>query len=219
MQLIILTLMGLLLMSCAKTDTGFVIKDISMTERAYEPAPEQEAVADIENVPTIGQAETITFFSEEEKTVFDTHFIVKDLGTGVLIRSGDEQIRLDEGEEGTIAGIHIKISDIIRERKESYGIARFFYTFGKMTKQISMGEQESLEYTGDIRHTVTVAFIGEREGKDAVIFIVNGQRTKSLYEKEEFYFKDGSNIFVHEIIRQRTPRIIEETTITLEASR
>ena len=137
------------------------------------------------------------------------HFIPQQ-SSALLFSVDGQEILINEGRNDTIDEVEITLHDILRERKESYGLVSFHFLVNDVWKQLTLAEQDAKTYgMNDNKHTVTVSFIGERRGEETAVFIVNDQQSKILGEDDEFYFKDGSYIYVADIHQRTSAKIVE----------
>jgi hypothetical protein len=217
---IILACVLLVITSCSSSETAYVIKET--TQEKYVPQePSQIAPAVPQAIPPAPkpvQPTTYTAFAGETITFQGKQIHIEDTGTLITFSTPAAHLNLQEKENGTLENITILLANVSRERKESTGYVQFWYSLGKKTNLIMLGEQETRAFKDTQTHTISLAFLGTSNNKAAAIFIVNGQRTKPLEEKDSFYFKDGSVIFVDQIMQRTSARIILATHVTFEVS-
>lgn len=183
------------------------------TEQAPKiPTEEQPAQKSLRSAKTF---EDVTvgerlFYGDNELWIIDVQ------GNEMQIRINDIEENVLQGESLVTNGLEIQLDEIKIYERESYGLAKFIFVYDDRWKQLSFQEQDQKSYTRhNTKYTVTLAYVGTSKGEDAAIFQVNDEKTDIMRERDTYYFRDGSYIYLQEIMQGKSPRLVHTTYLTI----
>ncbi|MBU1975563.1 MAG: hypothetical protein KKG59_04120 [Nanoarchaeota archaeon] len=229
----LISLIVFLLTSCSEPEIqALAVKEIPSGENIadneeigagneLQKAPEQEVQSQQTEQPPQVRTKIYDDVVSGEELHFYSHkiHIIDILENRVKIKIDDTTLEIKQGESITHNSIRIALNDIKTHQRESLGLVKFYFQFGKKWKDMQFSEKDSKMFKdGNDRYVISLEFVGQKSGKEVAVFMVNNQRTDTIEEKDSFYFKDGSYIYVQDIMHGIKPRTVTTTYLTIEIS-
>lgn len=194
---------------CAQDDvSGHVVRTFISEPDIPSTTPQKEAQRSTFNVHREREYEQVSI--GQEFLFGHTRMRIESYEAGMMRLSIDDKTYdIEEGSSITYKDLAVKLDRVVEVRRDSAGMAKFIFHFGESWKMLHLVEQDKKAYSFDKqKYEISLDFIGTEDGEEKAIFRLNGQATSPLAEKEEFYFRDGSYIFVQEVMQGIKPRLI-----------